>query len=258
MFCTDGYEMIVEVERLFREIAKENRPDPFPASELNKRSRQEQIDFHANGWNRYAEAIEALLNLINKPNILEICTRKGVVLRVHNSVLSRELAGSKVGFSGLWIVGHKSWCIDTNRAKKWLDGAYARVEKLKTAIRIRRKASLNLEGNNIKLENLTTAILRAEQLLQTFEPFDGAALTIKQENIPSKEKLRAIYSPTPTEHILSVGRPSKRELAAQTYDKIFPNGHSGTSWKSVARRVEAECGLSLHSDTIKRALGLKN
>jgi len=55
----------------------------------------------------------------------------------------------------------------------------------------------------------------------------------------------------------TIGRPRKRELAAQTFNSLYPMGLESDSWVQAAHRVSKITGESVSVDTLKRGLGKK-
>jgi len=50
------------------------------------------------------------------------------------------------------------------------------------------------------------------------------------------------------------GRPRKREAVAETYQRLFPHGRQGSTWKQVMLKIEQDSGIRASVDTLKRAL----
>lgn len=77
---------------------------------------------------------------------------------------------------------------------------------------------------------------------------------------PSADELDAgqvSLSPSPPpscDGAASIGRPRKSDAAADSYFKLYPQGHGSATWKEVARAIKADTGNSVSVDTIQRGV----
>jgi hypothetical protein len=257
LYSIEGFTSVFEVNERFQEVARVKWPDPHKLDPSGHQSEDEISLFHANAWNRWASSTESLLVFLSEGTQLFACSPRGVSFRVHYSVLSRELAATRVGFTGMWVVNHSSWQLDCSRAMKWLDDAEKRNRSLQISLKALKFESVERQKTLVRLISLRQAMTRSKSLLDGFGALDGCALAIRDEDAPSTDSIREMLGETQAEKVTNVGRPSQRDLIVDSYNRLFPSGHLKQPWKVVQRKIENDCGVSVHVDTIKRALGLR-
>ena len=54
-----------------------------------------------------------------------------------------------------------------------------------------------------------------------------------------------------------VGRPRKQEALVNSYNRLFPEGRGGMTWKEVIKAIEEDTGLTASVDTLRRGLAAK-
>lgn len=109
-----------------------------------------------------------------------------------------------------------------------------------------------------KLQELVQESARAESLMK----WNGASIVIKSEDLPSIKQIKVILDQRAKHYSEEVenagvnlgGRPSKKEDAIEAYQQCFPFGHANARWKEVLRTMEANTGVRVGIDTLKRAL----
>lgn len=74
---------------------------------------------------------------------------------------------------------------------------------------------------------------------------------IEADHVPPA---RPMTAPDTGSKMPTIGRPGKQELALEAYNKLFPKGHSGATWKVVAREIEKATGEKVSQSTLKRAI----
>jgi len=105
-------------------------------------------------------------------------------------------------------------------------------------------------------------LIEIEPLARTLIPYQGWSLCIVEGQLPSNDEITARLS-APEFGKLDIpdettGRPRKQEIALEAYNSRFPDGHEGYGWKTVCQILQVECGISVSTDTLRRALKADN
>jgi hypothetical protein len=260
MFSPMGHISAKNVYDDFRSASLEVWPNPFAASELATATVSQKDTWNVISWNRYADTSREFLAFLAATPTLSICSPNGVSLRVHKQILSRELNETGIGFSGMWMINHRNWMVDSSRAEKWLQRSQEMAEELKQTIKFKKKASQNIEKLQAQLENRTFGMRIASDLILAFRAFDQSSLVLAEADVPDKKeikKLLAVHTEPQPQIESQGGRPSKQEAVLEAYRATFPYGNERTSWKRTMQKIEEETGTTGGIDTLKRALGLR-
>jgi hypothetical protein len=259
MFAPLNFSSVRSLHSTYMAVAKEIWPDPFPEKELNSASEVRARDWQTISWNRYSEATRALLQFLGECEGLAICTTSGIPLNIDPAILYREMAESKIGFAGLWALNHQTWCVDLDRATRWLSGAQSEIDHLRKTIRLRSKNGLNSDDYSERLNRLWRGEQTAKMLVDAYASFQKASLVLPESAVPTKAEIKnQILTKDLFDRPPSMGRPSTREQVRDAFLARFSNGRGRTPWKEVQQAIEDECGIFPSVDTIKRSLGLRD
>ncbi|MBT0958917.1 hypothetical protein IV417_16130 [Alphaproteobacteria bacterium KMM 3653] len=205
----------------------------------------------------------ALVNFLRSCPSLSICSPSNLVLRVSNQVTMYENSDSPLSFNGFWLLNRKTWTVDVERAEMWCVKAEDVVNETRSRLRALKKKPMpsdELTPTKERLLHYQGPLGRVQTLISVFRQFQGCALTFKETDAPNSASEFNAFFGQPIEDpdfSIATGRPRKQEIALDSYQRVFPVGHGNHPWKIVVRKIEADCGLSIHVDTLKRALGKK-
>lgn len=119
--------------------------------------------------------------------------------------------------------------------------------------------STGLEKRLSKLEWGRALTLRYEEkeaaiLLQ----LQGWGVCFAADGCPTADDLVKAQKARETEpkegDTASVGRPRKREEAAEAYWSLYPQGRGNVSWKDVLKELRDQCNVDVSQDTLMRGL----
>jgi hypothetical protein len=261
MICEPDYRAVSDIEDMFK-IAEAKANTATEVDTLLKDLSREARDARSKYlFERYTARVSALSAFLRSGIGIYACKVGMGTFRVNKAILSLEPPGPDIGFSGFWLLRSKSWMIDVSKANIWIEAAEKMHASFLVNVKVAHAAGRDvspIRDKNLRIRELRE---RVELLSRSFAQIDGAFLCIREADTPAgPEKIYQWYAlgaDDEVEYSALGGRQRKQEGVLEAYYRVFPTGHTGHSWKTVAKRVAESAGLKFHVDTLKRALGKK-
>lgn len=85
----------------------------------------------------------------------------------------------------------------------------------------------------------------------------GWAICVKEEDFINNPVELIKYVECSANKKSKLGRPTKRDIAKDAFQHLYPAGRGGVGWKKVLLEIEQYCGLKVDLTTLKRGLGIR-
>lgn len=244
MFCPEGYMTIPEVRCLV---------GAFSHSQ------------DANSNFTRSDAFESfVLNTITENDALRMCLPNGTILKVGSEILDRVLVSDVLpNETPPAIQFGDSRNPEETSEKRWASMPLFFVRPYYIVslenYRALKTAAVNAFPKDYSADDIWAATalpFELDPLWGVLGKFEGASLCAIMDRMP-KIILQSSSEELGSKTTLKAGRPSKLPQVRRAYEKVYPNGHGADTWKEVANNLADTSGVTVHVDTIKRALGLK-